>query len=374
MSNTLEPIYAGDPQLHPAGAALLSELNGKLASMGSLPLDFYPDFVQADDPASGFAVGANPPRFSTGYWPLHNRFALLVETHSWKDYPTRVRVTRNTIVTLAEMISKEGAQWRAQALAADKRAEDLGGKDIAVDFGNGPHVSVIDFRGYAYTREPSAVSGGLATRYDPTTPEIWHVPLKDTVEPTIIVKAPKGGYVVPAARAAWVAEKLSLHGIRFEHLGTARDNIEVETFHATKVTYSSATFEGHTTLTFEGGWAPQRRPIPAGSLFVPIAQPNARLAIALLEPQSPDSFAAWGFFDTAFEEKEYLEPYVAERVGAEMLARDPQIAREFKDRLAADPKFAASPSARLDFFYRRTPSWDERLNLYPVYRISAPHP
>ena len=24
-----------------------------------------------------------------------NRFGMLVETHSWKDYPTRVRITRN---------------------------------------------------------------------------------------------------------------------------------------------------------------------------------------------------------------------------------------------------------------------------------------
>ncbi len=374
VSNTLEPIYAGDPELHPAGLELLAELNRKLTAMGSMPVDFYPDFVKEDDPASGFAASANTPRFSTGYWPLHNRFALLVETHSWKDYPTRVRITRNTIVSLAEMISKDGPRWRAQALAADKRAEQLAGKDVAVDFDNGPHVTMIDFRGYAYTREPSAISGALVTHYDPTKPQVWHIPLKDTVVAKITVTAPRGGYIVPAAQAEWLAEKLSLHGIRFARLAASQENAAVEAFRATKVTYSKTTFEGHTTLSFEGAWQPERRSIPAGSLFVPIAQPNARLALVLLEPLSPDSFAAWGFFDTAFEDKEYMEPYVAEQVGAEMLAHDPEVAQAFRKRLAEDPEFAASPGARLDFFYRRHPSWDERLNLYPVYRIADPLP
>jgi hypothetical protein len=53
-----------------------------------------------------------------------------------------------------------------------------------------------------------------------------------------------------------------------------------------------------------------------------------------------------------------------------MLARDPAVAAEFTRKLEKDPEFAANPQARLDFFYRRSPSWDERLNLYPVYRVS----
>ena len=370
-SNTLEPIFVGDPDLHGTGRTILAQLNRRLTAMGSLPLDFYPDFVNEDDPGSGFAVAANTPRFSTGYWPLHNRFALLVETHSWKDYPTRVRVTRNTIVSLAEMMNKDGAQWRAATIEADKRAEKLGGQSAAVDYENGPHVAMIDFRGYAYTREPSAVSGTLATRYDPSKPEVWHIPLKDTVVSKVTVQAPRGGYIVPAAEAALMAEKLSLHGIRFTRLRAPQENAEVEAFRATNVTYSKTSFEGHTTMTFEGAWKPERRAIPAGSLFVPIAQPNARLMLVLLEPLSPDSFAAWGFFNRAFESKEYMEPYVEETVAADMLAHHPEIAAEFKKRLAEDPAFAASPSQRLDFFYKKHPSWDERLNLYPIYRTAT---
>jgi Zinc carboxypeptidase len=45
------------------------------------------------DPAKGLNGGAAPARFSTGYAALHNRPALLIETHMLKPYRTRVEAT-----------------------------------------------------------------------------------------------------------------------------------------------------------------------------------------------------------------------------------------------------------------------------------------
>ena len=111
------------------------------------------------------------------------------------------------------------------------------------------------------------------------------------------------------------------------------------------------------------------REFPAGSIVVPTAQPLGKLVLNLLEPQAPDSFAKWGFFNAIFEEKEYAEHYVLEALAREMLAADAKLKDEFEDLLASDPEFAASPSARLRFFYRRSPYWDPQMNLYPVGRI-----
>ena len=376
ISNTIDPVYAGDGGLHPIAQALVTELNAKIARLGSHPLDFYPEFVEMDNPDSGFAQSIYSPRFSTAYWGLHNRFALLVETHSWKTYKTRVRVTHNIIMTLVDMMTREGPQWRAVTAEADARARQLGGQPVNLDFENGPHIRTIDFPGYAYTRRHSDISGAIATYYDATKPAVWHVPLHDTIVPKTTVQAPRGGYIVTAANADWMAEELELHGVRFQKLaGTIAlersGALGLETFRARKVTYSKETFEGHTTLSLDGAWATEKRTVPAGSLFVPIAQANSRVAVALLEPAAPDSLVAWGFFNTAFEAKEYMEPYVEEQVAQDMLAHDPQVAAEFKKRLVEDPRFAASPEERLDFFYQRSPAWDERLNLYPVYRVAG---
>ena len=50
-----------------------------------------------EQPAAPRPAPVPPPRFSHGYFLLRNRIAMLVETHSWKEYPVRVRITRNTV-------------------------------------------------------------------------------------------------------------------------------------------------------------------------------------------------------------------------------------------------------------------------------------
>lgn len=370
ISIQVEPIHVGEPGLHAAGVALRDGILDRLAAKGSLPLPFYPSLVEADDPASGFVVDAYAPRFSTGYWAWRNRWTVLVETHSWKDYATRVQITRNSIRALCELAAVEGRDWLARAQAADAAASRLGGERVALDYQNGAHTTLIDFRGYAYTRTPSAISGALATRYDDQQPAIWRVPLKDVVEPRLIERAPNGGYLVPAAYADWLATQLELHGIAYRRLSEARAELALETFRASRHTLSAKTYEGRTKLELEGVWQAEIRELPAGSLFVPIAQPGARLLMSLLEPMSPDSYAAWGYFNGCYEQVEYMEGYVAEQVAEQMLDEDPLLGAEFKRRLDSDPAFAADPEARLEFFYRRHPSWDERYGLYPIYRCA----
>src|SRR5215469_7773163 len=162
ISLQAEPINQGDAQLYAAGRELRDALIAKLATQGSMPLAFYPDFAKADDPASGFLLTVYSPRFSTGYFPQRNRFTVLVETHSWKDYATRVRVTRNSIIALAQLLAQHGARWRAQTREADDRALRLGGSEVALDYSAGwrepaagkadvaaTDAPLIDFRGYA---------------------------------------------------------------------------------------------------------------------------------------------------------------------------------------------------------------------------------
>jgi len=113
----------------------------------------------------------------------------------------------------------------------------------------------------------------------------------------------------------------------------------------------------------------ETRVFPAGSVIVPLAQPAARLLMNLLEPEAPDSFVRWGFFNAIFEQKEHGEPYVLEALAREMMANEPSLRDEFQELLANDEEFAASASARLRFFHKRSPYWDPQMNLYPVGRI-----
>jgi len=367
----VEPVNSGDPEFRRDGLALRSAVIADLSAQGSRPVAFYPSFNVGDDPSSGFTDGVATPRFSTGYFQLRNRMAMLVETHSWKDYPTRVRITHNTIVSLLNQVATHGASWLKDAHAADARAMTLGGKNVALDYVASDKVRDIDFLGYEYTRTLSDISGALMTRYDESKPQVWHVGLRDDIHPGTQVIAPEAGYIVPAAHAAWVGEKLRLHGISFRAITASLHKADVETYRANKTDISGQSVEGHQRVNAQGSWKPEQREIGAGALFVPIAQAKARLVMTLLEPQSGDSLVAWGEFNNAFEQKEYMEDYVAEDVAREQLAADPALAAEFKQKLASDPGFAKSPAARLQFFARRHSSWDERYNLYPVLRTAT---
>jgi hypothetical protein len=368
LSVEVEPGDGWDRELGITGHALRDEVLARLKRQGFHALQFYPEFVGADDPQSGLAVEVRSPRFSLSYWATRNRFGALVETHSWQPYPRRVAATRATIGAMVELAARDGAKWLAAAHAADERARLLGGKPVALSFRNTDAVRTVDLRGYEYAREPSSVSGQPWIRYDSTRPVVWRLPLKFEVQPDLTVTAPATGYVVPGAHAAWVSQKLALHGIEFERVAAPQPASKVQTFRAGQVTVAPGTFEGRSVTTVAGAWRDESRDIDAGALFVPIAQPKARLVMSLLEPQAPDSFVSWGLFGAAFERKEYMENYVTEEVARQMLSQDAALKDEFERRLREDAAFAASPDARLEFFHRRHPSWDERYGLYPVYR------
>ena len=385
ISIQVEPVNQGDPMLFAGGVELRDELIAKLAAQGSLPLPFYPDLYETDDPASGFLLTVYGARFSTGYFAARNRFTALVETHSWKDYSTRVRVTRHTIVGLVELMAQHGERWLALSKQADAAGIQAAGKDFALDFASGwreptpgapdsrdtsddANVEMIAFRGYAFTRTHSHISGDLVTTYDPKTPQIWRVPFRKNTTPSLVVTAPQGGYIIPLGYAQVIGDKLKLHGIETEALSVT-EKVDVHVFRVTTAQFSTTPFEGCMRATLQGAWQRETRTLQSGSLFVPIAQPRARLAMALLEPHAPDSLAAWGFFNGCFEQKEHMEPYVAEQIAREMMKTDPSLAAEFQAKLEREPDFASNPTARLEFFLCRHSSWDERFNLYPVYRL-----
>lgn len=362
----VQPLNSGDTPIRDAGESLSRELMKRLEP--HLPLPYYPSFVKEDDPASGVEVGVAPPRFSQSYWALQNRLGVLVETHSWKDYGARVKATIDTLLNTIDLVGAEGKDWLRLAEKSDQAASRLGGKEVVLAYENTKKSHQTDFRGYRYKREKSEVSGDLMTAYDPTKPEVWKIPLFDELVAKVTVRAPKAGYLVPVSVAAIVSEKLKLHGIDFQRLEKPVSG-SWDIYRAEEFQFAKGSFEGRQRLEIKKGrWAKEAEALLAGSLFIPIAQSRAQVLLHLLEPEGPDSLLAWGFFNPYFEKKEYMEPYVAEALAREMLAKDKKLEAEFKKKLADDAEFAKDPDKRLEFFYRRHASWDNRYGRYPIFK------
>jgi hypothetical protein len=359
---------AGNRKLIELASELEKNVKTYLDDKGYMALTLYPDFVRRDDPASGFEEAFSHPRFSHGYANTRNRIGLLVETHSWKDYATRVHSTYDTIEALVNSAARDGKSWVQAAKTADEAmTKSAPSSKLALRYEASKKSHPIDFQGYAYKIEDSEISNQKRIVYDETKKQVWTVPLFDDLQPSLTVTLPKGGYIVEASQAEWMSKKLQLHGIRYEVLKKPLVKSELETFRSDSPDFSAKPNEGRQTLKVTGDWKKEKRDVIAGALYIPVGQPHAVLLANLLEPLSDESFLSWGFFNAFFERKEYMEDYVAEDVARDML-KDATTRAEFETQLK-DKEFAKDSHKRLEFFYRKHSSWDDRLGLYPIYRI-----
>ncbi len=343
------------------------EVVQRTESTGNL-LSPYIQLADSADPTKGMFAFIATPKFATGYTPLRNRTGLLIEAHSLKDYQSRVRGTYDLLVNMIGEIVRSADSLKKANAAADLAASRLG--ESQTDKAGFPLALRISreagkyaFKGLSVRYEDSYASGGKRLVYG-TEPLDVTIPWYDTAEVTKSVVPPRY-YIVPPQ---WtdVIERLSLHGIQFERLSVGKV-IEVESYRFEEPKWAVAPFEGHITLSARSVPIKEKREYPKGSAVVPVGQTSAAVAIHLLEPDGPDSFFYWGFFNSIFERKEYAEAYALEALAAEMLANDPALKAEFEEKLK-DEKFASSPRARLNFFYDRS-GYREETGVYPVGRI-----
>ncbi len=332
----------------------------------------YMEFRDNRDLMKGIDSFISPPRFSTGYTPIRNRPGLLIETHMLKPYRPRVLSTYALLRAALEEVNRDTESLLNAVRQADEQTVNAGrsfnqAQTYPLQLELTDKSRPFQLKAVESRTELSDVSGAVRVVFG-TKPLDLIVPLYDETKVTAAV-APPLYYVVPVQWKS-VIDVLAAHGLRLQRLATAT-TLEVESYRFSDVKWANSPFEGRVMPTYRTNPVTERRTFPAGSVVVPLAQPAARVAIHLLEPQSPDSFVAWGFFNAIFEQKEGGEDYVLEKLAREMLAKDEKLRLEFEQRVATDPKFAASARDRLRFFYERSPYWDKQMNLYPVGRITS---
>jgi murein tripeptide amidase MpaA len=376
------------PDVAPATARWLRdtvtpELGRQVDDGGHLAFPSLINLNDETDPAKGLATSNNPPRFSTGQMILENRPGLLVELHMLKDYKTRVTGNYEILRALLEVLNRDATKLIALNHDADAAAAQLGAHPLgnqafplALDWNN--ETTPVVFHGYQFARALSEVSGAMAITY---THEPWNVTLPLAIGAKVVTATtPPAAYILPPQWTR-VIDVLATHDITVRHT-TAPWTGKVERYRCTGMQWQGPPFEGrHPIFAGEGAGAQPGRfgqctlttesmTFPTGSVVIPLNQRLSKVAIHWLEPEAPDSAIRWGFFDSIFEQREYGEAYVLEKLARENLAKDPALKAEFEHRIQADPRFAASPRARLEFFYDRSP-WGlaNHIGEYPVGRL-----
>jgi len=360
--------FHGPRSWSPTGGTWLEErldvaLTRDLEAAGHIP---GPHIFSLDrkDPSRGILEWIGGPRYSDGYGAARHLPTVLVENHSLKPYEQRVLGTYVLLATSLRTLGESGAELQA-AIKTDQGRRPT---EIVLGWGKSekPNLEPMEFPGVEVRLSPSEISG--TERIEWTGKRVdMKVPVFETTRPLGKV-APPPAYWIPAA---WpeVIERLKLHGVVVEELSEPR-KVDVEVYRLGEPQYGEEPYEGR--LTVKADAILERRPalFSPGSVRVPVDQPLGTLAVLLLEPASSDSFFQWGFFLSIFQRTEYGESYVLEPLAEQMLA-DPAVEAAFSLRLKEDPAFAADPQQRLEWFYERSPFFDERWRVYPVAREVA---
>ncbi|MBO3276298.1 M14 family metallopeptidase [Pseudomonas schmalbachii] len=324
------------------------------------------------DPTKGYyPYRSDYARFSNQYGDIRNVPSILIEQHALHPYETQVL---GNYVMLKAMFQVIGEQSASLKEAIDKdRKRLLAQQEVILSWKPGKEETIPFIVG-DYTFEESPITGAKTIVWS-NKPKQLTVPVTGNTEPDLVTKRPRQ-YVVPVQWKEVIA-RLKAHGIQMKTLDKPTP-IAVTLYRMDEVKVSGGFepdraqpneipgYEGHLLVSGKARPFQRLQTFPAGSVVIDTAQPLGVLAVNLLYPESPDSFWSWGFFNSTLVSAEEPEEYVMEPMARKMLADDPKLKAEFEKKLKDDKDFAASPGARLQWFYQRTPFYDVNAFVYPV--------
>ncbi len=324
----------------------------------------YLEFRDAPHFEKGINGSFFTPRFSHSYVSMRNRPALLIETHMLKPYKNRVLATYDLLRFSIEEIGRDKINLFNAIKNADEDSAKLRTLPLRLELAE--TAKDFNFKGVEFTTEKSEISGAERVIYG-NKPIQMTVPFYDETKVNLNVDLPKA-YIIPPQYTE-VISLLELHGIKLNRT-SEKKSFEIETYKLSSPKWAPNSFESRVVLRdFKLVKINETKLFPSNSVIISLNQPLAKIAAYLLEPQSPESFVYWGFFNTIFEQKEYGEGYVLEKLAREMLAKDANLKKDFEEKLK-DENFAKNPQARLNFFYERSPYFTEqKVGIYPVGRI-----
>lgn len=319
-----------------------------------------------DLPENGFSQFMDSPRYSTGYAALFNTLGMMVETHMLKPYKPRVEGTYELMKSMIDLVETDGekiTQLRNNALSQLKSATTYP-LDWDIDTSK---TSTLKFKGYEGTIQPSEITGFNRLKYDRTKLFTKDVVYQNYFKPTTQVSIPKA-YLIP--QGWWnVLDLLKLNKVEMRELQSDTiitvESYKIETFETRKTPY-----EGH-YQHYNTKVVPSTKSVTfrKGDFYIDTNQNAFRYLLETLEPQAPDSFFNWNFFDSILQQKEGFSPYVWEDQAKELLMKNEALKSAFETKKATEPEFAKSWYAQLEWLHKQSNHYETTHMQYPVYRV-----
>lgn len=286
-------------QFFPGAAKILKETYG----YDSVP---YGNFVDRANPEKGWRNHAFHARYGNNYAGLRNRFAILDENYSHADFKTRVLSSYGFIKSILQYTNKHIKDMQEMVKAADiKTKTSYFQENFALEFKN---EKLFDLTLKSYQFKKEKIKPEDRDKYPPWIRDYivkktdvlknYRLPYFSKAVPTRSIPLPEA-YIIPPYHPN-VIKNMKRHGIIVEKIRTSPRmslDIDVEVFKIKEVKLAKRIYQGHVAVSLTGQYETKTITIPEGSFFISMKQPLARLIPVLLEPESADSLASWGFFN-----------------------------------------------------------------------------
>jgi len=310
------------------------------------------------------------PRYSHLYAAALNRPCLLVETHSLKTAKTRAWANYDIMVASIDIVTEDPQALRKAVRAADAKYAAMAGDRnappvyLAGKTSDGSHPLVYHSLKSATYQSP--ITGTPITSFSAEKDD-FETLIHDGVDTTAEAQEPLG-FLIPM-QWKYIADELTLHGIRMERTTKALDQ-PFDTWRFSDVKYVNSGEAGN-LVDYTMTPVKERIAVPAGSYWVPLNQPEARLIMALLHPAAPDALIRLGFAGSVFQTMGRIgaRPYLTVPIANKMAIDHPEMLAEFETKLKAEPAFAADAQARLDWWMSRSNYQPSAINRYPVLEV-----
>ena len=317
-------------------------------------------------PEAGFSQFMDSPRYSTGYTTLFNTLGMMVETHMLKPYKQRVEGTFELMKSMIEIIEEDHEQIKS--LRQDYNQQLIAKKTYPLQWEiDTTKTTTLNFKGFEGNMIPSNITDADRLKFDRNKPFTKQITYQNYFKPSLEIEIPKA-YIIP--QGWWnVIELLKLNDVDITPL-SKDSTITVQSYKIDNYQTRSQAYEGHyqhynttiivseETITFN-----------KGDFIIKTNQEAFRYLIETLEPQAPDSFFNWNFFDTILQQKEGFSPYVWEDKAELILRQDPKLRINFNLKKSYDKDFASNWYAQLDWLHKQSVNYEKSHLQYPVYRL-----
>ncbi|QRM87976.1 hypothetical protein FG167_01645 [Lacinutrix sp. WUR7] len=317
-------------------------------------------------PESGFSQFLDSPRYSTGYTTLFNTLGMMVETHMLKPYKQRAEGTYELMKSMIEITEADGENIKK--IRKDYHQKLLANKTYPLNWKvDTAKSSILNFKGFEGKRIPSTITGKDRLKFDNTKPFTKEVTYQNYFKPTDSVTIPNA-YIIP--QGWWnVIDLLKLNQVEMSQL--ENDTIlEVESYKMGTFETRKQAYEGHYQhYNTSVKSSIEKIAFRKGDYMINTNQRALRYLLETLEPQAPDSFFNWNFFDTILQQKEGFSPYVWEDKAKTLLDQNPKLQIAFNTKKSFDKDFANNWYAQLDWLHKQSENYEKAHLQYPVYRL-----